>query len=423
MVKKVLKAFYVFIAIVLTFCGLLYLQSVIYSFEDRSAFAGDHWYNPYAECHGKPFTGNFHAHSNAWNGLTNGKGDADDVMAVYNKFRFDFASMSDYHKVSQSSAFECVQPPAYEHGYGALKNHQIVIGAKDITWFDFPVIQNLSNKQYMLNRIRSNSEDAVIALAHPSLRSAYSAADLSKLSGYDCFEALNKLRKSFDLWDAALSSGSYSYILGSDDVHNYTDVGDIGRCGTVVLAEDKEEGAILRALKNGHHYAIEFPHRDGWTIEERARVLRRNPELKYQKVHGDSLFVQFSERAAVITIYSDHHQVIATFTDTSRTGIRLPANATFARVEATFGSGHSLFLNPVARSSQGEKPEMAIAEFNWLGTFGYRIVILLMIGLCWLPIFLRLYGTKKPIEKKSNIYPRYGGRRNPDLDGASIEPR
>ncbi|MFM1930960.1 MAG: hypothetical protein RL226_263, partial [Bacteroidota bacterium] len=365
MIKSILKVFGVFLAGLLTLVGTLYLQSEWYTFEISAPFSGDTWYNPYEGCSGKPLLGNFHAHSNAWHGLTNGAGSVNEVVSVYSAFDFDFASVSDYHKISDAQNVNCIQPASYEHGYGVFKNHQLIIGAKDITWFDFPFFQGVSQKQFIINRIRSNSADAVICLAHPSLRSAYTESDLQRLSGYDCFEALNKLRKSFDLWDASLSSGCYSYILGSDDVHNYRDIGDIGRCGTVVFAEESSEHSILTALKQGHHYAIEFPHRDGWDISERARALKRNPQLIFQRMQSDTLVVQFSEKASSISVYSDNHQILATAKDTSKIVLCLPHNATFARVEGVFSSGHTIYLNPVARTIDQLKPGLPLATFNF----------------------------------------------------------
>ena len=59
----------------------------------------------------------------------------------------------------------------------------------------------------------------VIIINHPGLRDAYSPADMSLLSGYDCIEGFAHGNNPFAVWDA-LFCRQTGFIVASDDVHN-----------------------------------------------------------------------------------------------------------------------------------------------------------------------------------------------------------
>jgi hypothetical protein len=194
---------------VLVFIGLFfpfYMQTEIYDFFETEPFSGNTFYNPYQNWQNQGSQkANFHAHSKAWLGLTNGENTPKEIEKVYKAKGYGIACLSNYQSISEQTASKGNIVPVYEHGFNLKKTHQLAIGAESVSYLEFPFFQNLSQKQMVINRIKEHSR--FVALAHPTLRNGYSANDMAYLSNYDFIEVLSPYANSLALWDTALKHG------------------------------------------------------------------------------------------------------------------------------------------------------------------------------------------------------------------------
>src|SRR5262245_10437388 len=114
-----------------------YLRAPLYRFSDPTVFAGSAFLNPYAASHGPWIRANFHAHGRAWNGFTNGRQSADEIVEAYHNLGYGVAGVSDYQHIAALDGVNTI--PIYEHGYNLGKRHQLAIGARSVEWLDFPL--------------------------------------------------------------------------------------------------------------------------------------------------------------------------------------------------------------------------------------------------------------------------------------------
>jgi hypothetical protein len=108
LLKRTLLVFAVLIA-------LPYARTQVYRFPEPTVFSGSHFLNPYADTSGHWLRANFHAHGEAWSGLTNGEQTNDEVIAAYRKRGYDVATISNYQQIAAHDGVDTL--PAYEHGY------------------------------------------------------------------------------------------------------------------------------------------------------------------------------------------------------------------------------------------------------------------------------------------------------------------
>src|SRR5688572_7838581 len=129
---------------------LPYARGPVYRFPAPVPFAGATLLNPYAAPGATWQRANLHAHGRAWSGLTNGRRQSDEeIVRAYRSFGYSVAGVSDYHHIA---AFDGVATlPIYEHGYNIGKRHQLAIGAREVSWFDFPLGQTRSHQQFVID--------------------------------------------------------------------------------------------------------------------------------------------------------------------------------------------------------------------------------------------------------------------------------
>ena len=110
----------------------------------------------------------FHVHSRAWGGITAGsENSSQKIFGVYHQLGYDHLSISDYMRINTYQSGNSHYLPGYEHGFGMGKNHQLIIGAKNVLWFDFPFLQNgITSSLYL---IISKAEASFILLLIPNL--------------------------------------------------------------------------------------------------------------------------------------------------------------------------------------------------------------------------------------------------------------
>jgi hypothetical protein len=386
-VKAIFKILVIILMVVFTFTLGLYLRTEWYDFEDPVPFSGPYFFNPYQHWDGSSgLICNFHAHTNCWSGLTNGTGSSREVLQRYDSLGYACAGISDYHKISDNRLH------IYEHGWGIGKVHQLVLGASEIVWIDFPLIQNEHQKQFMIDRLMRKNPESLVVLAHPSLRGAYSEEEVKLLSGYTCFEAVNKLRKSMALWDVALSHGHPVFILGSDDCHNYTKISDIGRVGTYVLTRNPDEKALLQALRQGRHFAVEFNTLPQESVPERKTKIVSSFSLKQLTADSIGLVqVRFSDSVPDVLVMADHGDTLHHAKDIDAIDFMIPEQYTYVRIEYTTGEGHRVYLNPIFRTVDGKIPVARGNSVNMLKTIFYRTGLVVIILLVWFRIFRKWY--------------------------------
>src|SRR5690348_9985925 len=103
-----------------------YLFCPSFNFNASAPFSGKFFYNPYDSLRTDRWIKcNFHAHSNAWHGLTHGRGTAIDVYHKYDSMHYAIHCVSDYQSINKTYAHLPHFIPAYEHGYNFGKTHQL----------------------------------------------------------------------------------------------------------------------------------------------------------------------------------------------------------------------------------------------------------------------------------------------------------
>jgi hypothetical protein len=355
-----------------------YALTPVYDFPQPKPFHGDSLFNPYANytANTRWLKANFHAHSEAWGGLTNGKSPLPAMSATYKRLGYDIAVVSNYHRMDTLPDFAgngaATWMPAYEHGYGVFKNHQICLGANEVVWSDYVFGQNMHHKQRMLNRLKEVTP--VVILAHPCWLDAYTPEAMRHVTGYDCLEVFNHFRESVALWDAALSAGHAVWAVGDDDAHDAADAGENGVCWTMLDAPNTSREAVLGALRSGRCYAVKLNSllHDRWrgmtdsVVARGAGVLRRgivrdscqnalnDCRLKRLAVNGDSITVQMDTNAVIMRFIGQNGVVRKTALLTNTAGYRFTPEDSYIRVEI-ISPNTTLLLNPVVRRGRKEK--------------------------------------------------------------------
>ena len=139
MIKTTLKSL---LYIILGFVALVTLTSIFvpsYSFDEPEPFHGSYLHNPYQDMNPDHWIqANFHAHTRQFGGLTNGRANTNEMVdSVYTSLGFDHVGLSDYNKINYYDSANPSYIPAYEHGYGIFKTHQLCIGAEKVRRLDF----------------------------------------------------------------------------------------------------------------------------------------------------------------------------------------------------------------------------------------------------------------------------------------------
>lgn len=375
--------------------GLLFITCVIWlavrqyffcprlSFSEPHAFTGSKLYNPYESIDSNDWIKcNFHAHTDAWNSLTNGHGTAEDVWRIYDSLGYSVHCVSEYHKINDSFSQRKNYLPAYEHGYNIRKTHQLVLGSNNVEWLDYLFPQSRSNKQWMLTKLTQNKNNVVI-LAHPALRNGYSIEDMKYLDDYHCMEVLNPVKSSFSHWDAALSAGKPVFIVGNDDVHDVFKSQRTGRLCTWLNVASVNRANILGALKTGRGYAMKVAEIPGERAQDRIeRLKNRLPCLNYFRLREDTILFAVSRKAKEIAITGQEGRLLASFRDTAGAFYALQQNDTYARAAVRFDDGTEIFLNPVFRytGSPVERKEGFMVDVNQTNFLFLTGLLLLS---CW----------------------------------------
>ncbi|MBC7915221.1 MAG: hypothetical protein H7Y07_13970 [Pyrinomonadaceae bacterium] len=357
-----------------------------FSFKESTPFKGDSVYNPYSLVNSKHWKKcNFHAHANAWKGITNGEGTASDVHHAYDSLHYNVHCVSNYHSIDTNIQSQANYIPAYEHGYNILKTHQLVLGSQKVCWLDYILPQTLSNKQDILNYLSADT-NAVVILNHPAMREGYGEKDFLYLNNFHCMEVLNPAGTSFPQWDAALSAGKPIFIVGNDDIHNVIKKERLGRMCTFVNAEEENKDMVLHALKKGSSYGV---------IIGNTQHADSIPLLKGLTMSNDTIRIEMDSKAAVISFIGQNGRNLASFSNTEKAQYILQKEDHYARAVITYQNGTGIFLNPVFYV-QTSNPSQGVVLANIPMTMFLRALGFSIAGTWIFWVYIFLFG-KAPI--------------------------
>jgi len=243
-VKRILVWSLSFMLVLILILVLQYSRIEIFYKEKNKPFSGDFFYNPYKNFTPETVKANFHTHSSCWLKITSGAQSPDRIYSYYKKNGYDIISISNYHRISIDHAAPDYIP-VYEHGYNYKKFHQLVINCRKVTFLDFPFFNNYHTKQTVIKVLGATG--GLIALAHPDMRHACTAADMKYLKGYDFIEVLNIKNISTKLWDAALTAGYPAWIIADDDCHDIDNPDLLFNNWNRISAKGKNREDILNA--------------------------------------------------------------------------------------------------------------------------------------------------------------------------------
>lgn len=362
-----------------TLGSLFYLWSPVYDFHEPTPFGGDSIYNPYANIDSTLWRrSNFHAHHRMWGGLTNGGCSREELIAAYSEMEYDFIGISNYQSMSDWRKGTSQYIPLYEQGWGITKFHQLIFGAKQTTWFDYPFFTTLSQRQYLLDLAHRDAD--LVVFNHPRFTRFMPREDMRYLSGYEAIEAIAGMANSQDYWDEALSAGHALFIVANDDSHNINKLYQLARYATFVNSPTTDYTDLTKALKAGHTYGLRIPNFGSGDKEVKLREnkLLPRPHLTQQEKR---FTLSLDQPATRIRFIGQGGVVRAEATDTTQLSVEFEATDSYLRAEATFENGVELYLNPIYRYSDAPHAFQKLHQLNFfkslLLSFGWLILVLL----------------------------------------------
>lgn len=368
--------------------SLQYAICPFYNFPENHVFSGNKWFNPYQNSTGEKtnwYKANFHAHSKAWKGLTNGKQSPLELYHHYERMGYHTIGLSNYHQISSPLGADSIHIPVYEHGYNVKKSHRLAIGAREIVWIDFPFGQTLHHKQYILERLHNSAE--IVAIAHPRFVDGHAPENFRYLTTYNCIEVLNHFRVSDEHWDSCLSSGRLHWILADDDTHDITKPEETGAIWTMINATSNRNTNIYQALRNGRHFGV-------LSKKSNPRGQPDNTLLSVQ-IQNDTLIVLCEKPAERIICIGQCGKVRDSISNSAVIRYVLRPDDTYIRV-VVHNVGTTLYCNPVVRYNGGVPPHIAqpVAEVNYIFTWLFRLGCLAVYCCLGWWVFRRLQKKK-----------------------------
>ncbi len=368
--KIVIWGFFAFLLIV----AVQYITCPVYRFPDPQPFKGGHLFNPYEGIDSSSWRkSNFQAQSYAWLGVTSGRYNTNEIIdSIYQSLFYDVITISDYQKINKYGMEKNAYIPVYEHGYGVFKNHQVLIGAKEVLWKDYPFYQTIHNKQHILNLLQDKGE--LIYIAHPKLRGGYKPSDMKYLTGYNGIEVLNYMRVSIAHWDSALSAGKPVTIMGNDDVHDIFNPDEVGFRCTYIYSQSLHGDSVVDALRKGRSYGADIYRPTGESFEVKREKAKQIPVLSSFNLDGDTISVSITKKPAYFRFIGQDGIELARVEDSISASYIVKPSDTYVRTEAIYTSGLILYLNPVFRY-EGRNPwKMEAAQVDVYRTWMLRIV-------------------------------------------------
>ncbi|GAB4321614.1 MAG: hypothetical protein Kow00127_14120 [Bacteroidales bacterium] len=365
-----------------------YLTCPVYRFDATEPFQGNVWYNPYDSLEGKIWLkGNFQIQSRAWAGITSGRGNSnEDIESLYRMLGYDIIATSDYQRINRYGEGSGLYIPVYEHGYSIPKTHQVLLGASEVLWRDYPLFQTIHNKQDIINRLRPANR--LIFLAHPLLRNGYKISDMQYLGGYDGIEVLNNYRTSTGHWDAALSAGNYVTLLSNDDAHDISNPDEIGHHCTLIAVREKNSEEVISALKRGCAVGakIERPHNEPW--RDKAGRHKRLPVIRSVLIRDKILSIVSEPAPEKVRFIGQDGTELGSVSGSDSVSFDLTPVRSYVRAELAWNNGITYYLNPVCRTVDGVpayRPVQQVdrARTNIFLLIGWATFITILVNIIW----------------------------------------
>ncbi|WP_157488301.1 hypothetical protein [Dyadobacter crusticola] len=247
---------------------------------------------------------------------------------------------------------------------------------------DYLFPQTIHNKQDVLNHLRE--VNSITILNHPELRKGYLDSDFQSLSGYDCMEVLNPSVISTNQWDADLSAGKKTFIVGNDDLHNVITKDRLGKMCTFVNVQENRKDLVLKALKSGNSYGVVIG--DSQNVDS-------IPYLKSLQIRNGIVTIDLSRPAREIVITGQNGKAIQSFTNIEKAVFAIDKKDHYARATCTYDNGTQLFLNPVFYTDDHDSTLAAVPE-NILETMLFRALGVVIL-FTWLFLVGKLVQWKK----------------------------
>ena len=383
-VRKILKYFFLLLII---FIAYPYLISPIYKFPEASVFSGDKIYDPYSGMDSTHWhKANFHAHTRLLYGLTDGrKSLTDSLISTYEKFGYDIIGISDYMYINPKSAV-----PLYEHGYGLNKTHYLILGDDKVNWFDILFIQNIHNKQFAINMLKT--PENILTIAHPSMQMSFEPQDFRYITNYDLIEILRFDRVMTEYLDTALSTGHKTFLQADDDIHDITNSREVAHCYTIINCDTLTPKSILASLKSGKSYGVRTIG-DYQNFEEKIADVKNIPKVNNISLTGNKISFRLNTHANDIKFIGQGGEIKKTISDSTYAEYDFKPEDTYIRAEISFDKV-KFYMNPFFRYNGSL--ENKNAEIDFWKTFLYRAFILLAIGFS---VFV-IYRRKRKIDKR-----------------------
>ncbi|MBO5848446.1 MAG: hypothetical protein J6R17_04475 [Bacteroidales bacterium] len=370
--------------ILLTFVAFVVATSIFvpsYSFDEPKPFYGTYLHNPYENMNPDNWIqSNFHAHTRQFAGLTNGRLNTNEMLdSVYLALGFQHAGISDYNKINYYDSLNPSFIPAYEHGYGIFKIHQLCLGAEKVRRLDYFAFQNLSMKQHTLNRLEKQTRLAIPA--HPSfVKKGYLVEDMKYLSNYKLMEVLNGFRISTAHWDTALSNGHLVYLIGNDDSHDVTDITDVATRFTMINAPENEAEQLLCALEKGIAVGVDFPVKVDETLDQKIERLKKDlPYISQVELNNDTLLISASKQIRKIKFIGQNGKELDVQKDKKTAMYVIQPEDNYVRCELNFKGGATLYLNPITRHESDQIVKQRLDKVNYPKAIMLWIVYAMLI--------------------------------------------
>jgi hypothetical protein len=377
-----------------------YLTCPVYRFPDPIPFSGNYWHNPYEGLDSLHWRrANFQIQSYAWGGVTDGRKNANTTIdSLYRMLGYDIVAVSDYQKINKWGSEKESYIPVYEHGYGLLKWHQVLIGARKVNWRDYPFFQTIHHKQHILEVLRRNNE--LVYIAHPKLREGYQPADFKYLTGYDGIEVLNYMRVSIEHWDSALSAGRYVTIMGNDDAHDVTRPLEIGHRCTYIHSISLDGDSIIAALRGGQAFGADIWRPLDETYEAKAARVPFFAKFKQASITHDTLWVEVSKPAHQFRFIGQGGRIMKLEENTNRSYYVLTPRDTYIRTEIYFYDQNIFYLNPVVRTNGSLPSNPMLSRVDPLRSWVFWVLSWATVAFLVLNIY---YLRKRIIRKKNSL--------------------
>lgn len=339
MMKTIFKIILVVILLAVGLTTAMQAFTCIYKFSDVRTFSGDSIVNPYQAIDSTQWKkGNFHAHQRWMLFGMDFEYTAPEFIKTYRDHKYDIVGIADHQQINENG-----QIPTYEHGIGLNNYHLLMMGATDVSWFDYPImLLPVHQMQYQLDKFKPTVK--LLGMNHPSRHRHRSADVFVNLMGYDLME-MNPDLNSTD-WDIALSSGVHSNLISNDDAHSIDDRGRwFQRSFTMVNSPSLSQEDIIASLKDGRAYGVVI------TIDQNNKKDPHNnlPSVLDISLVHDSIRIAYSAIADSIRFIGQDTKTVKIEYGTDSVFCKFGQSDTYIRTEAFFADGTQIWTNPFYR--------------------------------------------------------------------------